>query len=91
LQLFFFLQFSTWTFIEIYRFIDRNFSKKTINFAFIVLSIFFEKDTLYKSATCIAWYIEIIAVFEFPASIFPFGVNRAHSKVSLDTRTTRAL
>jgi hypothetical protein len=37
------------TFIEIYRFIDRNFSKKTINFVFIVLSKFFEKDTLYSS------------------------------------------
>jgi hypothetical protein len=37
----------TLTFIEIYRFIDRNFSKKTINFVFIVLSKFFEKDTLY--------------------------------------------
>jgi hypothetical protein len=46
LQLFIFLQFSTLTFIEIYRFIVRNFSKKTINLVFIVLSIFFEKDTL---------------------------------------------
>jgi hypothetical protein len=46
LQLFIFLQFSTFTFIEIYRFIVRNFSKKTINLVFIVLSIFFEKDTL---------------------------------------------
>jgi hypothetical protein len=39
-------KFSTLTFIEIYRFILRNFSKKTINLVFIVLSIFFEKDTL---------------------------------------------
>jgi hypothetical protein len=36
LLLFIFLQFSTLTFIEIYRFIDRNFSKKTIKFVFIV-------------------------------------------------------
>jgi hypothetical protein len=38
--------FSTLIFIKIYRFIVRNFSKKTINLVFIVLSIFFEKDTL---------------------------------------------
>jgi hypothetical protein len=52
LQLFIFLQFSTLTFIEIYRFIVHHFSKKTINFVFIVLSIFFEKDTLYCQANC---------------------------------------
>jgi hypothetical protein len=36
------------TFIEIYRFIVHNFSKKTIKFAFIILSNFFEKNTVYE-------------------------------------------
>jgi hypothetical protein len=43
LQLFIFLQFSTLTFIEIYRLIVRNFSKKTINLVFYRFIDFFRK------------------------------------------------